>query len=155
MSNTKELIQTIMLAMVPIAELRVAIPIAIVKFGINPTTAYLASVFGNLVPVIFILYLLEAVSNFLIKRFVFWKKFFDWLFSRTRNKLEKNYQIYGCVALAIFVAIPLPATGAWTGSAAAYLFGIPKWKAFVFISLGVATAGVIVTLASLGILSIF
>jgi uncharacterized membrane protein len=76
-------------------------------------------------------------------------RFFEWLFARTRKRsgaLEK----YGAIGLVLFVAIPLPVTGAWTGSAAAFLFGIPFRKAFPIILLGVMIAGGLVTAAVLG-----
>ena len=90
---------------------------------------------------------LGPVSNFL-RRIGFMDRFFDWIFARTRKRsgaLEK----YGALGLVLFVAIPLPVTGAWTGSAAAFLFGIPFRKAFPLIVAGVAIAGAIVTVAVL------
>lgn len=150
-----EYIQTLFTAMIPVAELRVAIPLAITKFGLSAVEAYIVSVIGNMIPVVFLLLFLDPVSKFLSEKFQIFKRFFNWLFERTRKKITGKYEIYGLVALAIFVAIPLPATGAWSGCAAAYLLGLPFWKGFGTILAGVLIAGVIVTVASIGVISIF
>lgn len=141
------------IAMFPVVELRGAIPFALLNYGMSPSEAYALSVFGNLLPVLPLLLFLEPVEKFLRRSSIF-DKFFDWLFSRTRKNAEKNIQKYGALGLAVFVAVPLPATGAWTGAAAAYIFGIKHRYSFPAIVLGVLLAGVIVTLASLGILKI-
>ena len=147
-------LQTIIAAMTPIGELRLAIPFALAKLDLTVSQAYILSVIGNLIPVIFWLLFLEGISKFLIQRSKFFKKFFDWLFARTRRKIQNQYKIYGYIALVLFVATPLPVTGAWTGTVAAYLLGISFWRALGLIALGVCIAGVIVTLASIGVISI-
>ena len=148
-------IQTLIAAMTPIGELRLAIPLALANFNLSPTEAYLISVIGNLIPVIFLLLFLESVSKFLINNSKSFEKFFNWLFARTRNRINNNYKKLGYLALIIFVAIPLPITGAWTGSAAAYILGIKFWKAFGLITIGILISGFIVTIASLGVISLF
>lgn len=146
---------TMLISMIPIAELRAAIPIGITSFSMPWWQAYIWAVLGNLIPVVFILWLLEPVSRWLMQRYSMWRKFFDWLFARTRRKFTSGAAKYGLfAALVIFVAIPLPMTGAWTGSIAAFLFGIPFRQGFLAIALGVLIAGVVVTLATVGITSI-
>ena len=142
-----------LIAMLPIAELRGAIPIALGVYDLSVPTSYFLSVVGNLIPVVFVLLWLEPVSVFLRKKSKAFEKFFNWLFERTRKKFTKKYEKWGYFALILFVAIPLPVTGAWTGSIAAFLFGIPFKKAFPLIIVGVLIAGIVVTLASLGVLS--
>jgi uncharacterized membrane protein len=144
----KELI-TIFIALSPLAELRGAIPVAIGVFHFTWWKALSLSIIGNIIFIIPLMWFLEKFSDFLMQKFVFWRRFFNWLFQRTRTKIEKHYKKYSRWALTIFVAIPLPMTGAWTGSVAAYLLGLNKKEAFVFISLGVIIAGVIVTLLTL------
>jgi len=139
---------TVVIAALPIIELRGAIPWALTLGELSWGRAYLLAVLGNVLPVIPLLLYLGPVSAFL-RRLRFMDRFFEWLFARTRKRsgaLEK----YGAVGLVAFVAIPLPVTGAWTGSAAAFLFGIPFRKAFPLIVLGVGIAGFIVTAAVLG-----
>lgn len=136
---------TIIIAMLPISELRGAIPIAIGIYGINPVDAFILAVIGNMMPVIPLLLFLESVSNFL-RRWNFWDRFFTWLFTRTHRNHSKEFEKYGTLALAIFVGLPLPATGAWTGCAAAFVFGIKFRNALLAITSGVIAAGIIVTL---------
>jgi len=146
---------TFLAAMTPVGELRLAIPLGMARFGLSAPEAYLVSVVGNLVPVVFLLLFLESASLFLIARSRSFERFFTWLFERTRRRISHRYELYGYIALVVFVAIPLPVTGAWTGSAAAYMLGIPFWRALCLIAAGVMISGSIVTLASLGIISIF
>jgi uncharacterized membrane protein len=142
----------ILTAMTPISELRGAIPLALFTLGMSPVQAYIYSVIGNMLPVTPLLLFLEPVSNWL-RRYRSFDRFFDWLFARTRrynDRMEK----YGALGLASFVAIPLPMTGAWTGCAVAFVFGIRFKYAFPTILAGVLVAGVIVTLWYMGLLVI-
>lgn len=147
-------VATFLIAMLPVAELRGAIPFAWSQ-DIPWWQAYLVAVAGNMVPVFFILWLLDPVSRWLMKRSKLFNRFFNWLFDRTRRKLEKKYEIYAELALAAFVAIPLPVTGAWTGSVAAFVFDIPYRKALFWVFIGVLVAGVIVTAVMGSSVSIF
>ncbi|MBN1913439.1 MAG: small multi-drug export protein [Candidatus Omnitrophica bacterium] len=134
----------------PISELRGAIPLAL-SFGMSVKKAFILSVIGNTLPVIPALFLLEPVSGWL-RRFKIWARFFDWLFERTKKRAD-TVQKYEAIGLALFVAIPLPVTGAWTGIVAASLFKIRFRYAFLSILAGVVVAGIIVSvLCSLGIL---
>jgi uncharacterized membrane protein len=135
----------------PIVELRGSIPVGINVLGMPWWKVYLIAVAGNMLPIPFILLLLGPVSNVLM-RFPIGKTFFDWLFARTRKK-SAGIEKYEALGLTIFVAIPLPVTGGWTGAMAAFLMGIPFWKAMLYILLGVSIAGVIVTtLSMLGVI---
>jgi uncharacterized membrane protein len=131
----------------PIVELRGAVPVGIVAFEMPWWKVYLVAVAGNMVPIPFILLLLGPVSKFLM-RFAIGKRFFDWLFARTRKK-SATIEKYEALGLTIFVAIPLPVTGGWTGAMAAFLMGISFWKSMLYILLGVMVAGVIMTILSL------
>jgi len=131
----------------PIVELRGAVPVGIVAFEMPWWKVYLIAVAGNMIPIPFILLLLGPVSEFLMK-FSLGKKFFDWLFARTRRK-SASIEKYEALGLTIFVAIPLPVTGGWTGAMAAFLMDIPFWKSMLYILLGVMIAGVIMTVLSL------
>lgn len=140
---SKELI-VVLIAMLPVAELRLAIPIAIYGFELDPFTAFYLSVVGNMIPVIPLLLFLEPVSNFL-RRWRIWDIFFTWLFERTHRRHNASFEKYGSIGLAIFVGIPLPVTGAWTGCAAAFVFGFKFKNAFLAILSGVIIAGAVVT----------
>ncbi|MBI2636915.1 MAG: small multi-drug export protein [Parcubacteria group bacterium] len=132
--------------------MRLAIPLALGSLHLPVAEAFALSVFGNMVPVVFLLLFLDLVSKFLSDRSRFWARFFTWVFDRTRRKIIGKWEVYGAIALVVFVAIPLPLTGAWSGAAAAYLLGIPFWRAFWLIFLGVLIAGLAVTLTSVGVL---
>ena len=107
---------------------------------------------GNLLPVPFLLWFLEPVSRFL-RRWKVFDRMFDYLFEKARKRAGTKIEKYEALGLTLFVAIPLPVTGAWTGSVAAFLFGIPKKLAFPAIALGVAIAGAIITLIMSGTLA--
>ncbi|MCX7994388.1 MAG: small multi-drug export protein [candidate division WOR-3 bacterium] len=130
-------------SMIPVVELRGALPLAINLFKIHWTKAFLIAFFGNILPVPFILLLLKPATD-LLCRIPLFKKFFDWLFNRTRKK-SKVIEKYEEIGLLIFVAIPLPGTGAWTGALLAYLMNLDFKKSVLYITLGVFIAGVIVT----------
>jgi uncharacterized membrane protein len=145
-------VATFLVSMLPVAELRVSIPLAIGVYHMEPLRALLISFLGNIVPVFFILLLIGRISDFLSRKSAFFKKFFTKLFERTRRKNSESFEKWGTLALVIFVAIPLPMTGGWSGAVAAFVFGVPFRKAFASVSLGVFIAGVIVTALTLGIL---
>jgi len=150
-NNLSPEISTIIISMLPVSELRGAIPVAIGVYNLNPAEAYFLAVVGNIIPVIFILKYLDPVSRFLMAKFKFFDKFFTYLFERTRRKHNGKFEKWGALALITFVAIPLPVTGGWSGALAAFVFGIPFKKALSLIFLGIMIAGVIVTGLSLGI----
>ena len=131
----------------PLAELRGALPVAINLFHLPWHYALLLVIIGNLVPVPFLLLFLDTFSRLLSKISIF-EKMLRWLFERTRRR-GKIITRYERIGLALFVAIPLPVTGAWTGSLAAVLFGLKFKHAFLSIFAGVLIAGVIVTCATI------
>jgi len=144
-------IATFVIAALPISELRGSIPVALTVYKLPVWSAVLWSVLGNVAPIPLILKLLDPVATFLSHRFRIWDRFFQWLFTRTRRKGERYFQLYQELGLVLFVAVPLPLTGAWTGAVAAFLFGLPLWRGFLLITLGVLIAAGAVTAASLGV----
>lgn len=144
-------LQIIFLAALPVTELRASIPIA-VAMGFKPESAFLLSVIGNILPVLPLLLLLEPVFN-LFGQLPFLERFLRALLERTRAKgdrVRKN----GAIGLMIFVAIPAPGTGVWTGALLAFLFGIPFKHAFLALAGGAMIAGVLVTMATVGAFSV-
>lgn len=141
---------TFLIATLPVSELRGAIPWALTAGGLGWQQAYFYAVMGNFLPVIPLLLLLEPVS-LRLRKYSIWDRFFTWLFERTRRR-SRLVERYEALGLALFVAIPLPVTGAWTGTVAAFLFGIRFKLAVPAILAGIFMAGVVVTLASLGVL---
>ena len=142
-----DVLTVLAIAASPISELRGAIPVAIAGFHFPWQYALLLAVIGNLIPVPFLLLFLNSFSRVLSKIGIF-KRALHWLFERTRRR-GKLVERYGRIGLALFVAIPLPITGAWTGSLIAVLFGLRFKHAFLSIFIGVLIAGAIVTCATL------
>ena len=145
-----ELLSVIVVSALPISELRGGIPLAI-YYGIPIFQAYLICVVANALPVPFLLLFLDRIGKILDK-FSLTSKVYRYFVERTERKRD-IIDKYGYPGLAIFVAIPLPITGAWTGSLLAFLLGLKTLKSFIFISIGILVAGVIVSLASLGFLT--
>jgi len=137
----------------PISELRGAIPVAITVFHFPWYYAFLLAVIGNLLPVPFILLFLDAFSKLLGKIGIF-ERMLQWFFKHTRRR-GKIIERYERIGLTLFVAIPLPITGAWTGSVVAVLFGLRFKHALLSIFIGILIAGTIVTCATLLGWSIF
>ncbi|MCH7760896.1 small multi-drug export protein [candidate division TA06 bacterium] len=131
----------------PIFELRGGIPVAIHLFRMEWWSGFFFSYLGNLLPVFPLLLFLGTLKKGL-SRVPLFKNFFNWLFERTkrRGRIVERYKSLG---LMVFVAIPLPITGAWTGAVAATLFGLKRLHAFIAIAVGVFIAGGIVTGLSL------
>jgi len=139
----------------PVGELRGAIPIALGVFELPLFSAFVWAWFGSIVPGIILVYGLGFISDTLSRHSSFFKKFFTWWFERTHKRFWARFQKLGSLALVLFVAIPLPVTGVWTGSVAAFLFGISKFKAVLLIAFGSFISGVIVSLIYFGALSFF
>ena len=109
------------------------------------------AVLGNMIPVVPLLLFLDPISKGLRNHIALADKFFEWLFARTRRKTEAGIRKYGVFfGLMIFVAIPLPVTGAWTGCAAAFLFGIRFRYSLPAVLAGVLIASIIVSIATYG-----
>lgn len=139
-------------AMLPFTELRGAIPLGFL-LGLPAESVFVWALIGNIIPCFFILWVLGPISKFLMKHSSFFNKFFNKLFENTRKKHENALTKYGPIVLVVFVAIPLPGSGGWTGSLVAFLFGIRYWKAISLISLGLIIAGTLITLGVSGVLS--
>lgn len=148
----KEVI-TIIISMLPIVEIRGSLPVAISILKMSWMKAYILSVIGNVLIVPFLMLFLEKFTDFLMK-YKFFAKCLNWWFERAK-KNQELMEKYEALGLLIFVAIPLPGTGAWTGAVLAYLFNIKKRIAFFMILFGVIIAGLIVLLITLGLLKIF
>ena len=140
-------------SMIPIIELRGAIPMGF-ALGLPWWQSYILSIIGNMLPVPFILLFIKAVLGFMTKSKVkLFQKIAGWL----NRKVEKNkdkiakYSFWG---VCFFVAVPLPVTGAWTGSLVAAMIDMKFWKALLSCLFGVMIAGVIMTVISYGLLGL-
>ncbi len=150
----EEIIKVFLSALTPIGELRLSIPLGLGTFKLPWWQVYLVSILGNMLPPIIILYLLPKISTWLNQKSKLFNRFFTWLILRTRKKTADKINKYGTWGLIIFVAIPLPNTGAWTGALAAWIFGLPLKKSLGAIFIGVLIAGIIVSILTLGLINI-
>jgi uncharacterized membrane protein len=140
------------LSMLPIIELRGGIPVA-VGYDVPLFWAFVICFLGNILPVPIILFFIKKIFK-LITKVKIGKRFVDWLEKRAKAKSDSivKYQLLG---LFLFVAIPLPGTGAWTGSLIAVMLDLPIKKAFPVIMLGVFTAGIIMLILSYFVKGLF
>lgn len=146
-------LHTLMMAMVPVVELRGAIPLGL-ALGLEPAACYAAAVIGNCIPIPFIILLIEHVFALVRKISAKFGALVDKLERRAAEKSDvvQKYALWG---LVILVAIPLPGTGAWTGSLVAALMNIPLGKSGPACVLGVIIAGIIVMAVSTGVIAVF
>ncbi len=141
-------------SMLPIIELRGAIPLG-AGFGLPWWQTYLIAIVGNMLPVPIILLFVKSVLNWMSSCKV---RFFNKIANKMFEKAEKNrakIEKYAFWGLTLFVAIPLPATGAWTGTLVAALFDMKFWKSLLSAFIGVLIAGVVMTLISYGVVAAF
>ncbi|MFH1835487.1 MAG: small multi-drug export protein [Methanobacteriota archaeon] len=133
----------IFITLVPGIELRGAIPYGIFEGSLNPVNVFVVAVLTNILVIYPAFIFLDIVFDIamrvpLVKRYI----------KKTQRKAKPYVDKYGVIGLAFFVAIPLPGTGAYSGALAAHLFGMKNKKAFIAISFGVLTAGILVFLIS-------
>jgi len=138
------ILMTIFLSMIPISELRGAIPYAVLGHKMPIIMAYIISVLANALvgPAVFIF--LSSLHKVLV-RWKAYNTFFDKFVERTRKKIHAPVEKYGYLGIAIFVAIPLPITGAYTGALGAWVLGMEKYKSMLACALGVVVSGIIVS----------
>lgn len=145
-----ELIFTMLVSMLPVIELRLGIPFG-VGLGLSYPVAFIAAVIGNILPTPFIIIYIRRIFQWLRANFKKLDGMVDWLERKAHLKGDKVSR-YKYLGLLLFVAIPLPGTGAWTGALAAAFLDMPLRKAMPSIILGVILAGCIMTgLTAVGI----
>ena len=143
-------LQVILLAALPVTELRAALPIAITVFHFSPLEALLLSAFGCFLPVPVIYYLLNPALHFVRARSAAFDKFVEQYFHTLKHRYQERFERWGAFALAVFVAIPLPGFGAWSGALLAVLFGIRAGYALPAMAVGVVVQGLIVLAVTTG-----
>lgn len=149
MSLIEQILSVFGLAMIPVFELRGAIPVGVAA-GLPFWTVLLTAFLGNLLPVPFLILFTRRVFEWLRTKSALLERFVSRLERKaaTKEDLLKKYELLG---LCILVAIPLPGTGAWTGSLVAAVFDIRLKHAFPVIALGVLIAGIIVSVVTYGV----
>jgi uncharacterized membrane protein len=148
-----QILMTFLISMVPIIELRGALPIA-TGAGLDWRIAIVVAIIGNLVPVPFIIIFIRKIFEWMHKQNNFLGRIAEKMEQKAFSKRE-TIDKYGPWGLWMFVAIPLPGTGAWTGALIAAMLDIPLKKSFPAIATGVVTAGIIVAFVSYGAAVLF
>lgn len=135
---------TLLLSLAPISELRGAIPWAFYR-GVPLCYAALLGCAGNLLvgPIAFTF--LASLHTLFYRHLSWYVKLFDYFVVRTRKKVARAVERFGIWGIMLFVAIPLPFTGAWTGTLAAWIFGLDKKRSLLAVFGGVTIAALIVT----------
>lgn len=146
---------TFFLGMCPIIEIRGAIPIG-VSLGLSYFESFIIGFIGNIIPIYFIVKFIQPLFKLLGKIKIF-KKIIDWASDKAIKHIEESERLQNFTALGLFlfVAIPLPGTGAWVGSLIANFLHVPLKKAWFPLVLGVITAGIIVLAATGSVVTIF
>ena len=129
-------------SMLPWLESRYVIPYSMIYLGWGWWQSLPLAVIGNILPIPFILLFFHYVEKFL-RNFKSWTRLMDWLFSKTRSRADAKIRRYEHLGLLIFVAIPLPFTGAWTGALIAYLFDLKFSRSIITIFIGILIAAAI------------
>ncbi len=135
------------ISLCPVLDCRLGMFTAIVLLGMNPFAGFIISFLGNILPIPFILLLINWIFK-VLKKVPGINKIIFWLEEKTLKKRDKIDK-YGIWGLLLFVAIPLPGTGGWTGALLASLLQLDKKKSFGVISIGVFIAGLIISVLSL------
>lgn len=146
---------TFFLGMCPIIEIRGAIPVG-VSLGLSYFESFIIGFIGNIIPIYFIVKFIGPIFEF-FRRWKIFRVIIDWASNRATKKIEESTKLqnYTALGLFLFVAIPIPGTGAWVGSLIANFLHVPLKKAWIPLVLGVLTAGIIVLAATGSVVTIF
>lgn len=142
-------LSVIIISLLPISELRGAIPVAITIYKFGIIKSFVLSVIGNFLFVIPFVLFLNYLTNYFMK-FPWFNKIFTWWFNKVKTN-SKNIEKLEFWGLVIFVGIPLPMTGAWSGCVASYLLGIKPIKSILAIFIGILISGTIVTITTVSV----
>ncbi len=135
------------LSMMPVGEVRLSIPMGIFYYHLSPMTSYLVSVVGNIVIAIVLLYMLQWFEKW-IRKVASVDKLYTRYVDALREKVRYKLSRWGYIVLLLFVGVPLPGSGVYTGALVSYLFSMEKLKSIVYISLGAVMASTIVVYLS-------
>ena len=155
-----KLIYALLLTVMPVTELRVGLPVAIsyaIEKNIPVLFIFLLVLLLNILVIFFIFYFLDHLHKIFLNIKIYKKLFELYLkkFQKKVDKFEKKYKTKGFLALCLFVAVPLPGTGAWTGCLVSWLLGLDRKKSILAIASGVTIAGILILLGTLGFINLF
>lgn len=155
-----KLLYAILLTIAPITELRIGLPLAI-SYGIENKIPlfliFLTIVLINILTIFIIFFLLDNIHHILM-RWKLYRRIFNLYirkFQKKVDKFERRYEKLGFFALVLFVAVPLPGTGAWTGSILSWLLELDRKKSILAIAIGITIAGILIFFGTLGFINLF
>ena len=147
---------TFLMAMTPVGELRLALPVAILGYHLPIFEAFFLAIIGNFVPAFLILLFGNKFHNYVQKQAgFFWGKKWANILKRAQDKFAGDYQKYGLIGLMIFIGVPIPGTGAWTGALAAFVLGIPFKKSWPYVLAGIIISAFLTLAITVGVDKIF
>lgn len=155
-----KLLYALLLTIMPFTELRIGLPIAItfaLEHNISLISVFFLIVLLNILLIFFIFYFLDNL-HIALMNIKFYRRTFERFLKRFQKKVDKferKYETIGFLALTLFVAVPLPGTGAWAGSLVSWLLGLDRKKSIISIALGVVIAGILIFFGTLGLINLF
>ncbi len=155
-----KLFYALLLTIMPLTELRLGLPVAItyaIEEGVSISLIFSLVILLNILLIFFVFYFLDHLHSYFMK-IKFYRKNFEFFlkrFQRKVDKFERKHESLGFLALVLFVAVPLPLTGAWSGCLVSWLLGLDRKKSILSISLGVLIAGILVLMGTLGFIKLF
>lgn len=154
------LLYAVFLSVLPIAELRGGLPLAILWANDSNVPVFLVFfliLLLNILVIFFIFYFLDNLHHVFLKIKIYNRIFEKYMtrFQKKINVFEKKYKTLGFLALILFVAVPLPGTGAWTGCLLSWVVNLDRKKSVLAIALGVSIAGILILLGTLGLINVF
>jgi uncharacterized membrane protein len=155
LTNLPHTAATFLLAMIPVSEYRVAMPVALEVYNLNFCTAFLLTIVGSSLPALILLLIIKPIFKFAARYSRPIHKFLNWLFEHIQSRHERKFEIYKDLILILLVAIPIPLTGVYTGALASYVFGIPFRRAFPLILGSVILGTLIIAGITIGFKNIF
>jgi len=139
-----DLFEVFLLSITPFGELRLSIPVGILVYHLDVASVFCVSVLGNSLLAGFLIFFLKKIVLFFSSKSSVFKKSYDWWENNARKKHSDKIQKFGVIGLLLFVAVPLPFTGVWTGSLLATIMDLPLKKSWFAVSAGAIVSGLIV-----------
>jgi len=143
-----QILTLILTTLIPTLELRASIPLGILTFNLHWLPVFAITVFTNIILGLIVYIILDNFIHILMDIKIF-QRYYSRVVEKTQKKIKPGVEKYGLLAIALFIAIPLPGSGSYTGALAAHLLGLNKKKFFLANTIGVIIAGILVTLATL------
>lgn len=154
LTNLPPVLAVIVSAMLPVTEVNAAIPLGIGVYHLSPVLTCLLATLGTLTVVAVLLPIFDRATKWVRSWHPKLDGFIDRVFAVTHHRHSKEFERWGSIALFLYVALPGPLTGVWSASLLAYLFGIKYRHALVSIGLGSLAASILVTLATVGVITL-